>query len=256
MAEDALCVWRERDEGLLRLRLNQPKANILDQGMVGALQEAFEHSNGDKNLRAVLLDAAGPNFSYGASIQEHLPESCADMLKRFHALVLTMLRSPIPILVTIRGQCLGGGLELASAGHILFAEPRASLGQPEIRLGVFAPVASCLLPERIGRAAADDLLISGRSISGVAALKAGLVTAVSEDVEKAALDYFDEHVVSKSAAALKYALRAARLDMTERVAAKLMAVEKLYLTELMSSGDAVEGLTAFLQRRPPRWRHE
>ena len=63
--------------------------------------------------------------------------------------------------MAIRGQCIGGGLEVAAAGHLLFAAPDAKLGQPEITLGVFAPAASCLLPERMGRAAAEELLLSG-----------------------------------------------------------------------------------------------
>ncbi len=67
--------------------------------------------------------------------------------------------------MAVSGQCLGGGLELVSAGHLIFASPDARLGQPEIQIGVFAPAASCLLPERIGLAAAEDMLISGRSIT-------------------------------------------------------------------------------------------
>ena len=77
-----------------------------------------------------------------------------------------MVESPVPILVAVRGQCLGGGLEVALAGHLLFVAPDASLGQPEMKLGVFAPAASCLLPELIGPARAFDLLLSGRSITG------------------------------------------------------------------------------------------
>ena len=65
-----------------------------------------------------------------------------------------MAASDLPILTAVQGQCLGGGLELALAGHMIFAAEDAHLGQPEIRIGVFAPAASCLLPERIGRAAA------------------------------------------------------------------------------------------------------
>ena len=72
-------------------------------------------------MRAVLIDHEGPHFSFGASVEEHLPGQCAAMLKDLHALVLRMLEWPAPILVAARGQCLGGGLELACAGNFLFA---------------------------------------------------------------------------------------------------------------------------------------
>jgi cyclohexa-1,5-dienecarbonyl-CoA hydratase len=175
------------------------------------------------------------------------------MLSSLHALVLRMLDHPVPILVAIRGQCLGGGLEVAMAGHVLFATPDAKLGQPEIVLGVFPPAASALLPERVGRAAAEDLLLSGRSIDGREAARIGLVTATADDPEAAALAWFDAHVAKHSAAALRLALRAARGDLVERVRAKLAALEALYASELMTTHDAVEGLEAFLAKRPPSW---
>ncbi|MCP4073304.1 MAG: cyclohexa-1,5-dienecarbonyl-CoA hydratase, partial [Hyphomicrobiales bacterium] len=161
-----LKIWLERDGKLLRLRLDQPKANIVDAAMISALNSAFDEHRDNGDIAAVLIDAEGPHFSFGASVEEHLPEHCADMLAALHTLVRSMLKNPVPILVAIRGQCLGGGLEVAAAGHLLFASSEANLGQPEMQLGVFAPAASCLLPERIGRSRAEDLLYSGRSVSG------------------------------------------------------------------------------------------
>ncbi|HET9596877.1 MAG TPA: cyclohexa-1,5-dienecarbonyl-CoA hydratase [Anaeromyxobacteraceae bacterium] len=251
----ALRVWRERDGRLLRVRLSRPKANVLDAEMVSALDEAFAAAPaaGVPALLGVLLDAEGPHFSFGASVEEHLPGKCAAMLRGFHALLLRMLELPVPVLVAVRGQCLGGGLELASAGGLLFASPDAKLGQPEIVLGVFAPAASCLLPERIGPAAAEELLLSGRSVDAQEALRLGLVSAVADDPEAAALAFFDGHLAKKSATSLGWALRAARAGMVERVRTKLSALEDLYLSGLMSTRDASEGLAAFLEKRPPRW---
>lgn len=248
--------WRERDGRLLRIRLSRPKANVLDAEMVAALDRAFDEASADAPapaLRGVLLDAEGPSFCYGASVEEHLPDKVAAMLRGFHALVLRVLACPVPVLVAIRGQCLGGGLELATAGHVLFAGRDARLGQPEIVLGIFAPAASCLLPERLGPGAAEDLLLSGRSVDAEEALRLGLVAAVANDPEAAALAWFDAHLAAKSAAALRLAVRAARGALVERVRARLAAVEALYLGELMSTRDAAEGLAAFLAKRPPRW---
>ena len=156
--------------------------------------------------------------------------------------------------MAVRGQCLGGGLEVVSAGHLIFAAPDAKFGQPEIQIGVFAPAASCLLPERTSLAAAEDLLLSGRSIGADEALRIGLVNAVADDPEAAALAYFDKHLAPKSAKSLRYAERAARQDTVERVAGKLKKIEKIYLDELMATPDAVEGLTAFIEKRPARWK--
>jgi len=248
--------WRERDGRLLRIRLSRPKANVLDGEMVASLREAFALARpapGAPAIRGVLLDAEGGHFSFGASVEEHLPDRCAGMLKGFHALVLEMLELPVPILVALKGQCLGGGLEVAVAGHVLFAAPGAKLGQPEIVLGVFAPVASCVLPERIGQGAAEDLLLSGRSVDAAEALRLGLVNVVAEDPEAAALAWFDAHLAPRSASSLGFAIRAARLGLLERVRAKLAALEDLYLSGLMSTRDPAEGLTAFLEKRPPRW---
>ncbi len=250
-----LRVWLDEAGALLRLRLARPKANVIDAAMIAALDHALAKHLGRPDLLAVLIDAEGPNFSFGASVEEHLPANCAAMLKSLHAMLLRLLESPVPVLVAVRGQCLGGGLELALAGTLLFAAPDAKLGQPEIKLGVLAPAASCLLPERIGRAEADEMLLSGRSLGAAEARDIGLVTAIAEDPEGAALAWFKQHLAGKSAAALRHATRAARLDLVERVRAKLARVEALYLDDLMSTRDALEGLEAFLAKRPPRWEH-
>lgn len=253
MSEAPLQVWLERDGRLLRLRLDRPRANIVDGAMIAALQQALDRHAGLRSLRAVLLDAAGPHFSFGASVEEHLPDRFADMLTALHRLVLTLLGFPLPVLVAIRGQCLGGGLELACAGSRLFAAPGAALGQPEIQLAVFAPAASCLLPERVGRARAEDLLFSGRSAGADEALAMGLVDEVAEDPEAAALAWYQHHLEPRSASSLRFAVQAVRDGVLPRIRQRLAEVEALYRDGLMASHDAVEGLQAFLDKRPARW---
>lgn len=248
-----LKVSLERDGRLLRLTLARPKANIVDAAMIAALTSALTEHLPNKHLRAVLLSAEGPHFSFGASVDEHLPGSCAEMLHSLHALILQLVESPVPVLVAVRGQCLGGGLEVAAAGQLIFAAPGAMLGQPEVKLAVFAPAASCLLPERIGQANADDLLFSGRSVNAEEALRIGLVNAIAEDPEQAALDYFDQYLAPISASTLRFAVQAARSDAMQRIRTKLAFVEKMYLEELMATHDAVEGLTSFIAKRAAVW---
>ena len=255
MSETPLKAWIEREGALLRLRLARPKANILDAAMIAALERAFGEHSGNTGLRGVLIDHEGPHFSFGASVEEHLPASCAAMLQGLHALLSRMLAWPAPILVAARGQCLGGGLEFACGGNLLFAGRDAQFGQPEMKLGVFAPAASVLLPARLGQARAEDLLLSGRSIDAPTALAWGLACEVADDPAAAALAYFDAHLAGKSASSLRYALRAARTPLAEAVRRRFADVEALYLEGLMHTRDALEGLQAFMDKRTPKWEH-
>ncbi len=253
MSRPPLTVWVERDGALLRLRLARPKANIIDAAMIAAIDQALATYLDNGDLRAVLIDAEGPHFSFGASVEEHLPAQCAEMLAALHGLIGRMVASPVPLLVAVTGQCLGGGLELAAAGHLIFAGRDAMFGQPEIRIGVFAPAASVLLPERIGRMRAEALLLSGGSIDADTAERYGLAIGVSDDPAAAALEFFDRDLAGKSASSLRFAVRAAREAFAAEVRTRLQAVEALYLDELMQTRDAVEGLDAFLAKRPARW---
>jgi len=250
-----LKAWLDRDGALLRLRLARPKANLCNAAMIAALQGAVDAHRDAPGLRGVLLDAEGPHFSFGASVEEHLAERCAAMLGSLHALILGMVEFPAPLLVAVRGQCLGGGLEIALACGPIFAAPDAQFGQPEIKLGVFAPAATCLLPWRVSAIAAEDLLWSGRSIAAPQALAIGLVQSLSADPEAAALAYFDEHLAPRSAAALACAVAAARAPRVRELRERLAEVERLYLDRLMATRDANEGLAAFLAKRAPLWEH-
>lgn len=250
-----LKIWSEAEGQLLRLRLSRPKANLVDAVMIAALDDALARNSGDRRLGAVVLDAEGPHFSFGASVEEHLPGQCAAMLAALHGLVVRMIEFPVPLLVAVRGQCLGGGLEVALAGHLLFVAPDATLGQPEMKLGVFAPAASCLLPELIGPARSLDLLVSGRSVTGIEAAALGIAHEADADPEHATLAYFEEHLKPKSASSLRYAVKAARLDYIARVREKIRTVERLYLDELMATHDAVAGLEAFIAKGSPQWQH-
>jgi len=255
MNERPLRVWTECDGALLRVRLARPKANLIDAEMIGALHEVFIQNRSNQGVLAALVDHEGPHFSFGASVEEHLPEQCERMLAGLHGLIGSMLDWPRPILVAARGQCLGGGLEFALAGSLLFLAPDAKLGQPEMKLGVFAPAASVLLPLRIGQARAEDLLYSGRSIDAQTALAWGLANEVAEDPAAAALSYFEHHLIGKSAASLMHAVRAAREAFARLARARLDEVEALYLEDLMVTRDANEGLKAFIEKRPPKWEH-
>jgi cyclohexa-1,5-dienecarbonyl-CoA hydratase len=255
MDDGPLKIGLERDGRLLRLTLSRPKANIIDAEMIGCIQQALNSHLHQDELAAILLDAEGPHFSFGASVEEHLPEQCAAMLEKLHHLILTLVESPVPVLSAVNGICLGGGLELVLSGNLIFASESAGFGQPEIQLGVFAPAASCLLPERVGQADAEDLLFSGRTIDGRTAFDMGLVNVIDESPADAALAYFDKQLAPRSSFSLRQAVKAARFDFAARIRLKIEAVERQYLDELMAGRDPVEGLHAFVEKRTTQWEH-
>ena len=256
MSDSPLKSWLERDGQVLRLQLARPKANIVDAAMIDALSAALDSHIAESRLMAVVLDADGPNFSFGASVEEHLPAQCAGMLDKLNALLARMLDCPVPIIAAVKGHCLGGGLELACAAGRIVAAPGAKLGQPEISLAVIAPAASCLLPERIGQSQAEALLLSGNSVDAHAALEMGLVDDISDDPAQAAMAWIDANLIGKSATSLRIAVHAARYDYVTRVKKKLATVTAMYLDDLMKTKDAVEGLEAFLEKRKPVWEND
>ncbi len=256
MTDSSLKTWFERDNQVLRLQLARPKANIIDSRMLDELSTALKKHSNNARLLAVVLDAQGPHFSFGASVEEHLPDQCAEMLTKIHSLILQMISYPVPIVAAVQGQCLGGGLEVACSASPIIAAPDARLGQPEISLAVIAPAASCLLPERVGQAQAEMLLLSGMSIDAQRAKSIGLVDEVSESPIDAAMAWIDENIIGKSASSLRFAVRAARRDYIERIRSGLERVERMYNEELMQTKDPVEGLSAFLEKRRPSWEND
>lgn len=256
LSDDAPVRMETLEDGAIwRVVIGGSKGNVLDAAVLRGLESVFEAAGREAALRAVVLEGEGRHFSFGASVQEHLPDQVEAMLGQLRRTLLALFDSRVVHVAAVRGLCLGGALELACCCHRIVAAPDARLGQPEIALGVFAPVASVLLRERVGRGAAEDLCLTGRSVESDEALRWGLVDAVSDDPGAAALAWVREHLLPRSASSLRLAVRAARLDLRRRFAAELEELERLYLEELMATADAKEGLTAFLEKRPPVWRH-
>jgi len=244
----------ELDDGrLLRVTLDAGKGNVIGGSVIRELREVLALMAPAAGLRALVLDHAGPHFSFGASVEEHAPGLVRDMLPELHALARDLLATHLPILACVRGACLGGGLELAALAHRIFAAPDARLGQPESQLGVFAPLGSLLLPQIVGPARAADLLLSGRAVDAQEALAMGLVAEIADDPLEAALAWARAHLVPKSAASLRFVTRALRATFERRLLDGLAELERVYLDELMLQHDAREGIAAFLEKRRPAW---
>jgi len=246
----------EHDGQVARIWLAAPKANIIDQAMMTGLACAFGELAGRHDLKAIVLAGEGPHFSFGASVQEHLPECIAATLARLHALLRRIAEASAPTIAAIRGQCLGGGLEVALACDLILAEDDARLGCPEIQLGVFPPAASATLPVRLGAGPAAGLVLSGASITGIVAAEIGLAnrTAAPGELEKTLAEWLPTEFLPRSAAALRFAAQAVRRPLLRALRYELPVLECIYLEELMREPDAVEGMRAFMEKRPPNWR--
>lgn len=237
----------------LKLVLDSPKANILDSEMMSEIREQLGQAAQSTGLKLIVFEGEGDHFCFGASVQEHQRDQAAMMLTAFHGMFLEMIDLAIPTAAVVRGQCLGGGMELALFCNWIFASPDAHFGQPEIQLAVFPPPASLILPLKVGQARADHLCLTGESWTVEQAHGAGLVHEVADD-PMAALDAFaQKHLLKKSPTSLRFAVRAARTQFNEVLRTKLPEVERLYVGELMQSHDANEGITAFLEKRKPTW---
>jgi cyclohexa-1,5-dienecarbonyl-CoA hydratase len=235
--------------------LFHPKGNIITAEMIAALTQALGTVAENPHLKLVTIEGAGADFSFGASIPEHAPSDIGRVLPEAHALIYALLDLPVATAALVRGRCLGGGFEIALACDFIFAEASAAFGLPEIALGVFPPAASALLPPRIGTARATSAIVTGRCAPAAAWLEAGLLEALVPDgtLHRAVDAWFDAHLAGASAVALRHATAAARLSLQAHVRGVLPALERLYLQDLMRTADAVEGVAAFLEKRPPRW---
>ncbi len=246
------------DGQVLRITLNAPKANVLDGEMMADIQEILDVLASQDDVKLLQFIGAGDHFCFGASVPEHTKEKAPEMLKHFHKLFYTLADLAIPTAALVSGQCLGGGMELALMCNFLFVDKTAKLGQPEIMLGVFAPPASLILPMKIGQARADEMLLTGKIISGEAAVQIGLAAAIYDDKDAmlAGVDeWVQKQILTKSAASLKHAVKAARLVFNRMIRKRLKQQEELYIDELMATHDANEGIQSFLEKRKPEWKN-
>ncbi len=243
-------------DGWVRLVLDAPPGNVLSMAMVAELREALSLIGAESGIRLVSIEGAGEHFSYGASVPEHLPPEVTDMLPAFHALIRALLDVPAPTAAIVRGRCLGGGFEVALACDLVFAADTATLGVPEVTLGVFPPAAAALLPARIGAARAARAIIGGEALPSAWWAEAGLIAHLSpaERLEADVRDWFARRAAPRSAVALSHASRAARETLRAEAIPALAALERQYLKALVFTHDGVEGCQAFVEKRSPHWK--
>lgn len=238
-----------------RITLARPKANILDRTMMHELIDALHALAGCDALKAIIVGSEGPHFSFGASIEEHLPAHIGETLSLLRVLLEELAMAPAPTIAAVRGQCLGGGFELALACDLIVAQANAQFGLPEIKLGVFPPAGAALLPVRIHASRSSEMILSGKSWDAACAQAAGLVfqIAADDELESCLKELLAENFLPRSATALRYVAQAARRPLLRALKTDLPELERLYLDGLMRHPDGSEGIRAFLEKREPRW---
>jgi cyclohexa-1,5-dienecarbonyl-CoA hydratase len=242
-----------RDDAVARIVLARPPANILDTAAVDTIRGLLGELRQRRGTKLVVFDHEGRHFSFGASVPEHLPGSVDRMLPTFHRLFRDLEDCGLPTAAVVRGQCLGGAAELALWCGTVHASSTARLGFPEVKLAVFPPVAAVALRLRVSAARATRLVTTGEVVDAATARDIGLVDLVDEDPLASMLRWYDEALAPLSPAALRFAWRASRGLWRHAVDTDLPEAERLYLQELMAHPDAVEGLTAFIEKRSPTW---
>ncbi len=248
---------RHFDGAVLKIILNAPKANVLEAAMIAEIRDVFDSLSKDVGLKLLVFEGAGKHFSFGASVPEHTKDRAAMMLNAFHGMFYDLIRLAVPTMAIVRGQCLGGGMELALFCNFIVADSTAMFGQPEIVLGVFPPPASVILARKVGQAYADDIALTGRFISAAEGQRIGLVNILAgegEDPWAVATTWIEKNLIAKSAMCLRIANKAVRMDLFRRLLEDLPRMEGLYLKELMESHDANEGINAFIDNRKPEWK--
>jgi len=237
------------------LVLDRPPLNILDLETIARLDEAL--SSLDPDLQLLFLRGAGPRgFSAGVAVQDHTPDRIARALAGLHGAIRRLDALPAVTVAAVHGHCLGGGMELALACDLVLATDDARFGQPEIDLGCFPPVAAALYPKLLGASRTLELLLTGRTMTCAEAESLGLVTwRVAEGGLDLGIARVIADLTAKSAAVTRLAKRAVRAGRDRSVPEALAETERLYLDDLVRSEDMHEGLAAFLEKRPPAWRH-
>jgi cyclohexa-1,5-dienecarbonyl-CoA hydratase len=235
------------------ITLNRPPLNILNIAMMESLDAALAGALPQCDF-VVFQGAGTKGFSAGAEVADHAPERVAKMLAAFHAVFHRLAMANCVTVAAVHGYCLGGGMELASFCDFVLATESAQFGQPEIKLGCYPPVAMVILPHLIGVRAATHLILTGQQINATEAHRCGLVTRVVPEQElPAATNALLEELRTLSPSVLHLTRKTLRRLQAPDFLQRLADAERVYLSELMKTHDAPEGIRAFLEKRKPVW---
>ncbi len=244
------------DDGIAAITLNRPPLNVLHNPMMAELNAVLETVVADMNLAAVVIAAHGKAFSAGVDVGDHAADKVGDMIDLFHGIFRKLASTDALTIAAVNGAALGGGCELACFCDLVLASHHAKLGQPEVGVGVFPPVAACTFPLQIGIRKAIELIATGQIISAEEAHRIGLVSHLYpvDDFEARVQEYL-ARIRQLSRPVVRLAKKATMLVAREQILSHLERAERLYIDELMALSDAHEGISAFIEKRSPAWSH-
>jgi methylglutaconyl-CoA hydratase len=240
----------ERDGDVLRITFTRPdRRNAFDAALIAELAEAFADVG---DARAVVLGGEGPSFCAGAdvewqrsSIDLSYEENVEDAM-RLYRMLETIDTCPAPVVCRVHGFALGGGSGLVACADIAVAALDAVFGFTEVRLGIIPAVISPFVLAKIGPVEARRYFVTGERFAAEAALRIGLVHETSDRADQV-VDEVVTGILAGGPEAVRAAKRLARERPNGRATAEIAA-------ERRTSAEGQEGLRAFLDRRPPRWR--
>ncbi len=246
----------EKKDKVTRVTLNTPPSNWITIPMMKEINQVLMDVKADKTVKLLVFDHAGEKaFCDGVDVADHTPDKVDEMIDCFHRIFRLMTEIDIPTVAVVNGRSLGGGCELMAFCDIVIASDKSRIGQPEIAVGVFPPVAAAWFSHIIGLKKTYELCLTGKMISAAEAERIGLVNAVlpaenfKAEVEKYLASYLD-----KSRAILVWTKRAIRAAMDLPFFEGLKAAETAYLDGCMATDDAKEGIAAFMEKRKPVWK--
>ena len=244
------------DRGLATITFCREPLNVLNIAMMAEINQALE-SLEDQAVKVILIKAEGKAFSAGVDVGEHLGDKVEEMTSTFHGMFRKMYALGLPVVASVQGAALGGGCEVVAFADMVIASEKAKLGQPEIQVGVFPPVAALVFPRQMGYKRGLELILTGDVIGAAEAKEIGLVNKVVPPEElEAATNTLVDKLLNLSGLVLKLTKKAVRKGLLEDAEKGLDKIEKVYLKELMQTKDAEEGLKAFLEKRKPVWQEK
>ncbi len=242
-------------QGVTRITLDRPPANVLSVEVMQELAAAIESLEYQKDVKLLTLYGAGKYFSAGFEIGDHLGDRAYPMLESFRRVFEALAKVDRPTLAVVAGPALGAASILAAGCDLAFAAQSAKFGHPEIRAGVFNTVAAALLPRLVGRKRAFEILLLGPSLSAADAERMGLITrAVPDDRLDAEVSALVQRCQESSAPLLQLARRAIAGGLDLPFDEALRHAEDVYLNQLLMTQDVEEGLRSAVEKRRPVWK--
>ncbi len=247
----------EKKDHVAKIEINSPPLNILTIMTMREIKEAYMDAESTQDISLVTIKGTGNRaFAAGVDVKDHLPEVMHDMLNAFEELMLKITNGKKPTVAIVDGICSGGGFELALCCDMIIATDKAHFSLPEITLSLYPGFGIVMLPRKIPRNIAFEMITSGDSLNAQDAHRIGLVNRlVSQDHLGEEVEKFIGRFRNKSAKALelsRYALlRAYDMEFEK----SLKTVDDIYIGLVMQTEDANEGLKSFLEKRKPVWKH-